>query len=146
MKKIVAMFAVYISELNRAIVFLSARNASARFSSETCGGASKSTSHPQTMMCASDVVYIYLSYLLIARVATTRQLKSGAPASSTIPEKQINTFLPFVLQFRQHDRPLVCIPLPTVVSLFTSISVFLHCGSRSYFCFLASPISGIDAM
>ena len=40
----------HISELNSAIASLTLQNAIALFSSEMCGGASKSTSHPQTMM------------------------------------------------------------------------------------------------
>ena len=39
----------HISELNSAIAFLTLKNAIALFNSEMCGGASKSTSHPQTM-------------------------------------------------------------------------------------------------
>ena len=40
---------LHISELNSAILFLSLKNVIALFSSEMCRGASKSTSHPQTM-------------------------------------------------------------------------------------------------
>ena len=40
---------LHISELNSAILFLSLKNRIALFSSEMCRGASKSTSHPQTM-------------------------------------------------------------------------------------------------
>ena len=41
----------HISELNSAIAFLTLKTAIALFSSELCGGASKPTSHPQTMIC-----------------------------------------------------------------------------------------------
>ena len=40
-----------ISELNSAAAFFRLKNAITLFSSEMCWGVSKSTSHPQTMMC-----------------------------------------------------------------------------------------------
>ena len=45
----------YISELNSAIAFLRLKSAIALFSSEMCGGPSKSTSHPKTMTCTHRV-------------------------------------------------------------------------------------------
>ena len=60
---------LYISELNSAIVYLSLKNTIALFSSEMFRGASKSTSHPKTMMYSHDS-----SVLLILKLEDCRDL------------------------------------------------------------------------
>ena len=62
---------LHISELNSAIAFLSLESGIALFSSEMCRGASKSTSHPQTMSYIIIIVSLrhslisYVFYLII---------------------------------------------------------------------------------
>ena len=71
---------LHISELNSAIPLLSLKNGIALFSSEMCRDASKSTSHPQTMIIVSPHTGDFLllqSSETFTRPELTRNTESG---------------------------------------------------------------------
>ena len=65
---------LHISELNSAIAFLTLKMRFALFSSEMCSGASKSTSHRQTIIWHSSM-YNYSRHELINQMSCLSQLE-----------------------------------------------------------------------